>query len=96
MYNPLKPINMASTNKRNLSEIAKDVINDIDVKNPKYYGMLPYLTAMKNIHSSDPAAPYLFEDADSIVRYFLSNASVWRGETARRIKQELKSNYNIK
>jgi len=25
-----------------------------------------------------------------IVRYFLSNATTWRGETARRIKAELK------
>jgi len=29
------------------------------------------------------------DSGDSIVRYFLSNASTWRGETARRVKKEL-------
>jgi hypothetical protein len=30
------------------------------------------------------------DSAESIVLYFLSNATTWRGETARRIKTELK------
>jgi hypothetical protein len=34
---------------------------------------------------------YYFDSADSIVRYFLANASTWRGETAKRIKAELKA-----
>ena len=36
------------------------------------------------------AVPYL-DSAKSIVLYFLANANTWRGETARRIKAELKS-----
>jgi hypothetical protein len=31
------------------------------------------------------------DGAETIVRYFLSNASTWRGEDAKRIKAELKS-----
>ena len=31
------------------------------------------------------------DDGGSIVLYFLSNATTWRGEDARRIKAELKS-----
>ena len=35
------------------------------------------------------AVPYL--EAMETVLYFLANATTWRGETARRIKAELKS-----
>jgi hypothetical protein len=34
---------------------------------------------------------YHYDSADSVVRYFLSNASTWRGDTARRVKAELKA-----
>jgi hypothetical protein len=34
---------------------------------------------------------YLYDSALSVVTYFLSNAGTWRGDTARRIKKELKS-----
>jgi hypothetical protein len=34
---------------------------------------------------------YGADDARSIVLYFLSNATTWRGDDARRIKLELKS-----
>jgi hypothetical protein len=34
---------------------------------------------------------YGFDDGRTIVTYFLSNASTWRGETARRVKAELKA-----
>jgi len=33
---------------------------------------------------------FYLDSADMIVRYFLSNASTWRGEKAREIKKELK------
>ena len=78
---------------RKLSEIAKDILQHW--KNP-YFGAKPYIQAMLLIHSSDPKAPYLAESADDIVAYFLANATSFRGEDARRIKAELKSNYNIK
>jgi hypothetical protein len=49
----------------------------------------PYLDAMlvlDNIHEN-----YYYDTADSVVRYFLANATGWRGETAKRIKAELKA-----
>jgi len=33
---------------------------------------------------------YGLDDASSIVLYFVSNAGTWRGETARRVKAELR------
>ena len=54
----------------------------------------PYLEAMESLNSINDN--YYFDSGKSIVLYFLSNANTWRGEDARRIKAELKSNYNIK
>lgn len=51
----------------------------------------PYVDAMLAIDSSDKHAAYYMDSAESIVLYFLSNASSWRGEDAKRIKAELKS-----
>lgn len=34
---------------------------------------------------------YGYDSGVSVVLYFLSNASTWRGETAKRIKSELKA-----
>ena len=38
---------------------------------------------------------YRWESAESLARYFLSNASGWRGEKARELKAELKAKYSI-
>ena len=52
-----------------------------------YFGAVPYLEALRELeHVTDK---YGLDDADDIVRYFLSNASTWRGPVARRIKAEL-------
>lgn len=48
----------------------------------------PYLDAMFTLKSIDDN--YILDSGRSIVAYFLSNASGWRGETARRVKAELK------
>ena len=77
---------------RNLSEIAKDIRSNW--KNV-YFGAEPYLQAMEQIHSPEPDAPYIFEDAETVVMYFLANAQYWRGETAKTIKKELKNQYNL-
>lgn len=53
-----------------------------------YFGAVPYLQAMSTL--STTGDNYGLDSGDSIVRYFLSNASTWRGEDARRIKAELK------
>ena len=78
---------------RKLSEIAKDILQHW--KNP-YFGAKPYIQAMLLIHSADPNAAYLLETARGIVLYFLANATTFRGEDAKRIKSELKEQYNIK
>jgi len=49
----------------------------------------PYLDAMGQLNSINDM--YYLDTADSVVRYFLSNATGWRGETAKRIKAELKA-----
>ena len=73
-------------NKRPISEIALEISNEW--KKP-YFGAVPYLEAMRSLSSIDDK--YGYDSADSIVLYFLSNASSWRGDAARRIKAELKA-----
>jgi hypothetical protein len=70
---------------RPLSTIARDIREHW----PKvYFGAVPYLDAMATLDSVDDN--YFLDDARSIVVYFLSNATTFRGEHARRIKKELK------
>lgn len=69
---------------RNLSDIAYEIKRDW--KNV-YFGAVPYLNAMCSLNSVDDI--YGMDSGRSIVNYFLSNASSWRGETARRVKKEL-------
>jgi hypothetical protein len=52
----------------------------------------PYLDAMTELDNI--SQNYYADSGKSVVLYFLSNASTWRGETARRIKAELKSMLN--
>lgn len=73
------------TASRSLSEIAAEI--RADWKNV-YFGAEPYLDAMSSLDSIDDS--YGQDSAKSIVAYFLSNATSWRGETARRVKKELK------
>ena len=71
---------------RSLSEIAREIRNDW--KNV-YFGAKPYLDAMATLNTIDDN--YGWDSGKMIVLYFLSNASTWRGETAKRIKAELKA-----
>lgn len=59
-----------------------------------YFGAVPYLAAMSELDSIDDS--YYFDSGRSIVLYFLSNANTWRGETARRVKAELRSMAGVK
>jgi hypothetical protein len=43
---------------------------------------------MEKLYSIDDR--YYLDSAREVVLYFLANANTWRGETARRIKAELK------
>lgn len=70
---------------RTLQTIAREIAQDW--KKP-YFGAVPYLQAMSTL--SDINQPYGYDSGESVVRYFLSNATSWRGENARRIKSELK------
>lgn len=58
-----------------------------DWKKP-YFGAVPYLDAMLMLDR--PTDNYGADSAKSIILYFLSNATTWRGEVARRVKKELK------
>ena len=48
----------------------------------------PYLDAMLTLNKITDR--YMFDSADSIVRYFLCNASSFRGNRAKELKAELK------
>lgn len=74
-----------TTPTRLLRDIAAEI--KADWKKP-YFGAVPYLDAMGGLETMQDS--FFLDSADSIVRYFLSNASTWRGETARRVKAELK------
>lgn len=85
--NPLPRINPP----RKLSVIAKEIQDDILAGNwpaEARYHVRPYLEAMHQLSSIHDR--YYLDSGKSIVRSFLSNASTWRGETARRIKLELR------
>ena len=69
---------------RSLRVIANDIR---DHWTNVYFGAVPYLRDMAKV---DKITDKFFEDdAETIVIYFLSNATYWRGPDARRIKAEL-------
>lgn len=71
---------------RKLSEIAVEIRSDWK---KVYFGAVPYLEAMETLETINDN--YYEDSGKSVVLYFLSNATTWRGETARRIKAELKA-----
>jgi hypothetical protein len=73
------------TDHRPLRVIAREIRADWD---PPNYAAVPYLAAMLSLDRITDR--YGLDSAESIVLYFLSNASTWKGETARRIKAELR------
>lgn len=74
------------TTLRPISNIARDISRAW----PKpFFGAVPYLGAMRSLET---CADRYFEDSGlSIVAYFLSNASGFKGEAARTLKAELKA-----
>jgi hypothetical protein len=76
---------------RPLYEIAREIRKDW--KKP-YFGAVPYLEAMSSL--GNISENYGADSAKSVVLYFLSNASTWRGETAKRVKAELKAIAGVK
>lgn len=76
---------------RSIRTIAIEI--QADWKNP-YFGAVPYLQAMRSIESVNDQ--FGMDSARSVVLYFLSNATTWRGETARKVKAELKKMLQIR
>lgn len=77
---------------RPLHVIAKEIEQDWGDK--MYFGARPYVRAMKSLDKISDM--YGADDAQSVVCYFLSNAATWRGETAKRVKAELKKMARLK
>jgi hypothetical protein len=70
---------------RPLNQIARDINkNWTNV----YFGARPYLNAMYSLDGIEDI--YGIDSARSIVRYFLANASSFKGDKARELKNELK------
>ena len=73
-------------NVRPLYEIAREIRADWK---KVYFGAVPYLQAMATLNSIHDN--YGYDSGHEIVLRFLDNAQTWRGETAKRIKAELKA-----
>ena len=71
---------------RPLATIAREIRSDWKNVN---YAAKPYLDAMAQLNSINDS--YYYDSARSVVLYFLGNASAWRGDTAKRVKLELKA-----
>ena len=69
-----------------IAEIADIIRTDWKKVN---YAAKPYLEAMQSLHSVRSSFGY--DSGKSIVLYFLSNASSWRGDVAKAVKLELKN-----
>jgi hypothetical protein len=76
-----------TTQPRPLHEIADEIKRDWG--KAVNYAAKPYLSAMGNLDKITDT--YGMDSARSIVNYFLGNATSWRGDTARRVKAELKA-----
>jgi hypothetical protein len=72
-----------------------EIANEIERSWPKVnYAARPYLDAMKSLNRITDN--YMFDSGKSVVLYFLSNATTFRGEDARRLKKELKEIAGVK
>lgn len=80
-----------TTTTRDIHEIAAEIRRDWK---KVYFGAEPYLGAMSTFNSINDS--YGYDSAREIVLRFLCNASTWRGETAKRIKKELKQIAGVK
>ena len=77
---------MTNTPQRPLYEIANEIRQDWK---KVYFGAVPYLDALSCL--TNVTDNYGYDDGKSMILYFLSSASTWKGETAKRIKAELKA-----
>lgn len=84
--NPIMALAMNDLTALPLCDLARLARVDMNGKPP--FCCVPYLNAMLTLQSHNDT--FGCDSGRSIVLYFLSNATTWRGETARRIKAELK------
>jgi hypothetical protein len=92
------------TSVRSLNVIMSEIIADLQTqartaKKPyewqtKHYAAVPYLRALKQLDSVIDL--YGCETGKDMIPYLLGNLTTWRGETAKRIKAELKSMIGLK
>jgi hypothetical protein len=72
-----------------LSHIAGIIVADYNVRGKELpYAAAPYIDAMRSLATVNDK--YGADDGRYIVAYALSNLAVWRGETAKAVKAELK------
>lgn len=71
---------------RSLSAIAREIRR---TWTKVYFGAVPYLDALSTMDKVTD--DFGCDSGVSVVLYFLSNATTWRGDDARRIKAELKA-----
>lgn len=81
----------ATTQARSISTIANEIRKEWK---KVHYSAVPYLEAMYQLNSIDDK--YGFDDAKSIILYFLGNAATFKGPKAKEIKAELKKIAGIK
>lgn len=79
---------MSETTVRPLSEIAREIIADYPRAGNESDQAGAYVVPMLSLDKITDS--FFFDSADSVVRYALSNLTTWRGETARRVKAELR------
>lgn len=76
---------MSITTTRSISAIAREIKQ---TWSKPYFGAAPYISAMLDLQTLSDK--FGMDSARSIINFFLANASTWRGDDAKRIKQELK------
>lgn len=75
---------------RPLYEIAGEIVHDYRAKGkPVYFAAKPYVEALGTLTDLD--GKFYDDDAEGIVIRLLGNLSTWRGETATRVKGELRA-----
>jgi hypothetical protein len=82
---------MTTTATRPLYEIAGEIKRDWK---PVHAYAVPYVNAMQSLDSIEDN--YIMDSGKEIVLRFLGNAGTWRGETAKRVKLELKKMAGLK
>ena len=82
---------MENCTMQSISTIAREISREWKNIN---YAAKPYLQAMRSLDSVNDS--YGYDSAKSIVSYFLSNASGYRGEAAKAHKAALKAIVGLK